>query len=90
MVETPFPRVPRFHTNMRLKEDLDFRAYIAIKKAEDADGLSAHQGRERISARFRPERLSGFDWRLVLGFVHEITEDILSYVALECKYFSGI
>ena len=37
-----------------------------IKKAEDADGLSAHQGRERILARFRPEILSDFNRILVL------------------------
>ncbi len=37
-----------------------------IKKAEDADGLSAHQGRERILARFRPERLSDFNRIFVL------------------------
>ena len=52
-------------TNMRLKEDLNFRAQIVIKKAEDADGLAAHQGRERILARFRPKRLSDFNRILV-------------------------
>lgn len=37
-----------------------------IKKAEDADGLAAHQGRECILARFRPEILSDFNRILVL------------------------
>jgi len=30
------------------------------EKADDADGLAAHQGRERILARFRPVRMKLF------------------------------